>query len=171
MLAGFVHRRRQVAERTLDAELTCRACADGRLKATVNIPDFEYAIPGGANYGECERCGSFTQVPMPDSARLSSFYPGTYHSFLPASIASRYRQKMRIAQLRKSRADRAFDKTFLDFGCGQGMFLDALAEAFPHGRFFGYEIGAQNSTESRYDGRVTIFRGEPDFFWGKVPAV
>ncbi len=56
---------------TLHGESRCRACADGHLKAPVNIPDFEYAIPGGANYGECERCGSFTQAPMPDGARLS----------------------------------------------------------------------------------------------------
>jgi SAM-dependent methyltransferase len=154
-----------------DDELRCRACAAGLLKAPVNIPDFEYAIPGGANYGECERCGSFTQTPMPSDAQLSSFYPASYHSFLPASAISRYRQKMRVAQLRKSAGGEVFDKVILDFGCGQGMFLNALAEAFPEGRFLGYEIGAANSKETRYDGRVTIFRGDTSFFWAEVPKV
>jgi SAM-dependent methyltransferase len=158
-------------EQALATELTCRACADGHLRAPVNIPDFEYAIPGGANYGECERCGSFTQTPMPSGAQLSSFYPATYHSFLPASAISRYRQKMRVAQLQKSFGGGPFDKTVLDFGCGQGMFLNALAEAFPDGRFLGYEIGAENCKESRYNGRVTIFRGDTNFFWAEVPEV
>jgi SAM-dependent methyltransferase len=108
---------------------------------------------------------------MPTGAQLSSFYPATYHSFLPASAISRYRQKMRVAQLRKSVSGEVFDKVVLDFGCGQGMFLDALAEAFPEGRFLGYEIGSENSKEIRHDGRVTIFRGDTSFFWAEVPKV
>ena len=152
-------------ERQLD--IKCQACSTVSQARVETIPDFEYAIPGGACYGCCSNCGSFTHSPMPGGAELASYYPANYHSFLPPNILSRLRQRMRLAQLKRL----GKTGTILDFGCGQGMFLNALAESFPDGRFLGYEIGERNEKEERYGGRVTIFRGNPDFFWDNVSNV
>jgi SAM-dependent methyltransferase len=149
----------------------CRACLQRELDDFVVIPDFEYAVPGGARYGRCPNCGSLTQAPMPSAELLASYYPPHYHSFLPPSGLSRLRQKFRIKQLQKSLGNQTFRKTLLDFGCGQGLFLNTLANAFPEGRFLGYEIGDSNVREDRFDGRVTIFRGDPGFFWELVPNI
>jgi len=63
--------------------MTCQACSTGHLASFEVIPDFEYAISGNARYGLCSSSGSFTQTPMPSGAELTSYYPKTYHSFLP----------------------------------------------------------------------------------------
>jgi SAM-dependent methyltransferase len=152
-------------------EERCRACSIGRLAKKVAIPDFEYATQGSASYGECLGCGSFTQIPMPDGNRLAAAYPSDYHSFLPASRLSRLRQRMRISQLKLAFGRGQLDRRILDFGCGDGIFLNALAEAFPKGQFFGYEIGDSNIKEERFEGRVRIYRGDPQFFWGEIPKM
>ena len=152
-------------------DLICRACLQSGLADFVTITDFEYKIAGGGRYGRCRHCGSFTQMLMPTGELLSSYYPSHYHSFLPPSSLSRSRQNFRIDRLKKSVGDQVFRKTVLDFGCGQGLFLNTLAETFPEGRFLGYEIGDQNIKEDRYDGRLTIYRGDPEFFWDQVPAI
>src|SRR5579871_2159083 len=122
-------------------QCVCGACSRTAMEAIVAVPDFEYARAGEARYGVCGACGSFTQVPMPDPAQLAAAYPAAYHSFMAPSRISRIRQNMRVARLGKL-ADLGGDaQTVLDFGCGRGLFLDALADAFPRGRFFGYEIG------------------------------
>jgi 2-polyprenyl-3-methyl-5-hydroxy-6-metoxy-1,4-benzoquinol methylase len=153
-----------------DTDATCHACLRQELADIVTVPDFEYAV-GSGRYGRCRCCGSFTQVPMPESKVLSSYYPSRYHSFLPANFFSRLRQSFRIGRLKKSAADLTFKKSLLDFGCGQGLFLDTLAETFPEGRFFGYEISDHNEREVRYDNRVTIYRGDSDFFWQELPSI
>jgi len=155
----------------LYTNVTCRACLRHELTDIVTIPDFEYAIPANGRYGQCRYCGSFTQIPIPDNKTLSSYYPSHYHSFLPPSFLSRLRQNSRIGQLKKSVEDSTFTKNLLDFGCGQGLFLNTLAEIFPEGRFFGYEIGDRNECEVRYDNRVIIYRGDSDFFWRELPSV
>lgn len=152
------------------SEEVCRACSQGRILNSIRVPDFEYGLDG-ARYGQCAVCGSFTQVPMPDGAHLSACYPAEYHSFLPASAVSRWRQAMRISQLRRLGDIGEAPVTVLDFGCGQGMFLDALAESGQKGRFFGYELGERNEREERYGGKVVIYRGDPDYFWNELPPI
>lgn len=149
----------------------CRACHSEQISDRIAIPDFEYCTSADARYGLCQACGSFTQSPMPTGAELSSYYPARYHSFLPPSRLSRSRQKLRIDRLRKLAHGESFRQSVLDFGCGQGLFLTTLAEAFPEGRFFGYEIADENVQEQRLDGRLTIFRGDPEFFWEHVPSL
>jgi SAM-dependent methyltransferase len=154
-----------------DTKTLCRACLQSELEYFFRIPDFEYAVEVEGRYGLCPSCGSLTQSPMPDGRALSSYYPSTYHSFLRSNWMTRLRQKLRIGQLKKTNGNSIFRKTLLDFGCGQGLFLNILAETFPEGRFLGYEIGDENVCEDRYDGRVTIYRGDPEFFWHQVPNI
>jgi SAM-dependent methyltransferase len=147
----------------------CRACLVGRLIDFVVVPDFEYRIAFG-RYGRCDACGSYTQNPMPDDAKLASYYPPTYHSFLPINALIRKRQAVRIGRLRKMLG--SLDGiALLDFGCGQGAFLDALAEAVPEGSFYGYEIAEKNAAERTHGGRVTIYRGSLDATLDGLPPL
>jgi len=148
---------------------SCRACLVGRLTDFIVVPDFEYGVAVG-RYGRCDACGSYTQSPMPDAAQLASYYPLTYHSFLPVNALARTRQAARIRRLRKMLG--TLDGiALLDYGCGQGAFLSALAEAVQEGHFYGYEIANETSVERTHGGRVTIYRGSLDEAMEALPAL
>jgi SAM-dependent methyltransferase len=97
---------------------------------------------------------------MPSTSTLASFYPPGYHSLRADGLLVRLRNDIRWRRLRKLLRNPS--STVLDFGCGDGQFLDHVAKREPDARLFGYEIGAKAEVERRAGGRITIVRGDVD---------
>lgn len=149
-------------------KLTCPICKF-RISHTlrsVNVPDYEYGLQFRANYSECPQCKAFWQTPMPDDITLSSFYPESYHSFSLTSWLMRVRIWMRVKRLSKFISP---EGNILDYGCGNGAFLIAASKAFPDNMFYGYEISSANEVVSINNGRVTIIKGDENYFWSQAP--
>lgn len=150
------------------ATATCPACGHAGEVQPVAVPDREYALPMRVAYASCAGCATAFQVPMPGLAELGSFYPADYHSMGGDSKLKQLRHRMRLKGLLGLVPDGA---TILDYGCGDGSFLRAAAEAAPQGRYFGYEIGAADAREEQMDGKVTLLRGSVEHLLANLPEL
>ena len=138
------------------AKTDCPACGSSRTSRARVVPDHEYGIPFQAMYLSCEDCGTAIQAPMPSPSRLSSFYPSTYHSQANRGLLHRLRCRMRLRQLLPLPLQ---DGVVLDYGCGNGAFLDYAAATLSDVRFVGYEIRPRRTVKTLQDGRVTLIEG------------
>lgn len=144
----------------------CFACGSTSVESPRPVEDFEYRTGYTASYATCKDCLTLFQVPMPSDEELSSFYPSDYHSQTAGGILSRIRHQMRLRRLGEwlRPGDLA-----LDFGCGNGSFVDYAADRLPRCQFIGYEMALRNSVEERAGGRVTIVRGSFNHLLNNLP--
>ena len=147
-----------MAEEQAGAETArqCPACTGSRPEGRRRVPDHEYDLNAIVNYARCGDCGSEYQDPMPDFETLASFYPDGYHSFAGRGLLQRVRNDLRLRRL-----SRFLDGpgVLLDYGCGNGAFLERVAERLPDRTLFGFEIAPHCEKQSLADGRITIIRG------------
>src|SRR6266545_7731307 len=115
----------------------CPACESSEVSKVCRIEDHEYRVRYVANYASCAECQTAYQVPMPDTEGLYSFYPEAYHSRTNSGFLSRVRSGIRVKRIRT-----LLKKTgvILDYGCGNGAFLQHASRLMPNHSFFGYEI-------------------------------
>jgi len=126
------------------------------MRGTVQVPDHEYGVDYVATFESCRDCRTEFQRPMPSGDQLSSFYSANYHSMADGGFLLRLRHEMRIRRLRALLGGAG--GVVLDYGCGNGSFLQRAAAALPETEFVGYEIG--NTKEIvRPAARVTIVKG------------
>lgn len=113
--------------------IACRLC-DGRALPTLrDRPDREYGVPVRLDYWRCTGCGLVFADPIP-SALVPSFY-AAYSTHERADGASRNKLWRLIDAITPaldrtgSFAELKVPKTarILDFGCGDGVFLDHLS--------------------------------------------
>lgn len=64
------------------AQAPCPLC-QGMAHHAYTTRDFLHAIPGLFDYYLCSHCGAQFQQPMPDPARIASFYPADYSVHAP----------------------------------------------------------------------------------------
>lgn len=139
-----------------DDSVVCSACGERTARSAQRVPDHEYALDYVASYVDCEHCHTAFQAPMPASDQLSAFYPAAYHSMGRRGLLANLRNRMR---LRKLLPHLDGEGALLDYGCGDGSFLEYAARFLPDRSFFGFEIDSQPSRTSLADGRVTLIRG------------
>lgn len=149
-------------------ETRCPACQSGAIESLFAVPDHEYNLDYQAQYACCGECSSFFQSPMPDAVQLSHFYPANYHSFDINNILGQLKQGQRLKRLRSFVDSDAI--TFLDYGCGSGVFIKEAAKNMPRSKFYGYEIDSTNRKEVLADGRVTILKGSLDYLLHQLPV-
>ena len=145
----------------------CPACGSSRRSADYTVPDYEYGLSYRAAYLSCEDCGTTAQAPMPSPAQLAAFYPPAYHSHTNRGLLHRLRCRMRLRQLLPLPLK---DGVVLDFGCGNGAFLEYAAHRLPGVRFFGYEIGPKQNVTVRRQGRITLVEGALEDLLDRLPA-
>ena len=104
---------------------------------------------------------------MPDSARLSDFYPANDHSFDTNNPLVKLKQKQRLKRLR-SLVD-SNRMILLDYGCGNGAFIKESAKEMPTAEFYGYEISSQNERQILLDRRVVLLKGSFKFLLQELP--
>ena len=154
-------------EMNIPVQTKCPACQSEKIQSLFTVPDHEYNVDYRAPYAQCLDCFSFFQLPMPDSARLSDFYPANYHSFDSNKTLGKLKQKQRLKRLR-SLVD--FNRiSLLDYGCGSGAFIKESAKEMPAAEFYGYEISSQNEKEILFDGRVVLLKGSLEFLLQELP--
>ena len=152
---------------TIPVQAKCPACHSEKIQSLFTVPDHEYNVDYRAPYAQCLDCFSFFQLPMPDSARLSDFYPANYHSFDTNKPLGRLKQTQRLKRLRSLVDSNRI--TLLDYGCGNGAFIKESAREMPTGKFYGYEINSQNEKQVLFDGRVVLLKGSFEFLLQELP--
>ena len=135
----------------------CMACGSTNQDGSYQIPDHEYQLSYRAVYSSCADCGTLQQTPIPDLDRLSSFYPAGYHSFGAAGLLARLKDNARLRRLQSLvRCERA---VVLDYGCGDGRFVNEAVRQTDAWTFWGFETAARKERSVSAGGRVTIIRG------------
>ncbi len=144
----------------------CPACAGSRRDGRRRVSDHEYNLSCSVSYARCGDCGSEYQDPMPDLQTLASFYPNGYHSFAGHGLLQRLRNDLRLRRL-----SRFLDGpgALLDYGCGNGAFLEQAAEKLPNRSLFGFEIAPRYQRQALADGRITIIRGHSSDLIRELP--
>jgi ubiquinone/menaquinone biosynthesis C-methylase UbiE len=151
----------------ISVQSKCPACHSEKIQNLFTVPDHEYNVDYRASYAKCLDCLSFFQLPMPDPARLSDFYPANYHSFDTNKTLGKLKQKQRLKRLR-SLVD-SNRMILLDYGCGNGTFIKESAKEMPTADFYGYEISSQNEKQILLDGRVVLLKGSFEFLLQELP--
>ena len=151
----------------IPVQAKCPACHSEKIQSLFTVPDHEYNVDYRAPYAQCLDCFSFFQLPMPDSARLSDFYPANYHSFDTNRTLGKLKQTQRLKRLRSLVDSNRI--TLLDYGCGNGAFIKATVKKMPAAELYGYEIDSQNEKQVLFDGRVVLLKGSFEFLLQELP--
>jgi len=112
--------------------VSCLACGATDLRiAVANPTDFEYGVipREAADILMCAACQTKQQFPFPKNEDLSEYYADDYQNYVESKSAG---LNLLNRMYQKKLAD-GFEAEFgknvhlLDFGCGQGAFLETLA--------------------------------------------
>ncbi|HEU0207782.1 MAG TPA: class I SAM-dependent methyltransferase [Candidatus Udaeobacter sp.] len=153
---------------SVSARSKCPACHSENIQDLFTVPDYEYNLSYRAPYAKCLDCLSFFQLPMPDFAGLSGYYPANYHSFETNKVLAKLKQKQRLKRLRSLVGS---DKiSLLDYGCGNGAFIKESAKEMPTAKFYGYEISSQDEKQILVEERVTLLKGSFEFLLKELPV-
>jgi hypothetical protein len=104
---------------------------------------------------------------MPSERELTAFYPPQYHSFSPKGFLLTVRHRVRLKRLTSLIATE--DAVVLDYGCGDGKFIEDAARLTSRLTFWGYELAAKPDKRVSHGGRVTIIRGGFDDLMRELP--
>lgn len=145
--------------------IACRATSARRI----------YSIEGVAEeLVECENCGLGSLFPMPDTARIQSFYPAEYYGAPTAKFEPLVEFGVRLGarvRVQSLVGDLPAGSTVLDVGCGRGVMLRALIELGheAHGVEIAEEAaaGADDRAEIRIAPELSQ-AGYPDDFFDAV---
>lgn len=117
-----------------------------------------YSIEGvSEELVECRSCGLGSLFPMPNAARIQSFYPAEYYGeptakFEPlVEFGVRLGAKMRVESLV---GDLSAGSKVLDIGCGRGVMLRALLDLGHEAH--GVEIAAEAAVGADPRAQITI---------------
>ena len=119
---------------------TCPICSSVKYCAIL-VADHEYNLKSETCYNKCEDCKSIYQHPMPNTNELGALYPEHYHSLKPDSQITKFKFKQRFKQVKRFIKS---DTVFLDYGCGDGSFIEFCGKLEPSVNFVGFEIALSN---------------------------
>ena len=113
--------------------MNCPACLGKTCKTDVENPqDVEYFSTRSvtATYEKCLQCQSLFQSPWPSAEELGTLYPEDYQNYTKKDIAL----LSKFVDIQNKAVAKDFVKKFganisvLDYGCGDGRFLQSLHE-------------------------------------------
>lgn len=123
---------------------TCLICAGRAFTPKLTgCADLYLRTPFVVDYAACTNCGLVQQVPVP--AATGAFYPSSYpmhHSRGPLFMFAR---KMLIRRCYFDPLPGDRDKVLLDFGCGDGSYLDSVKGRL--GRMIGFEAAPEQARQ------------------------
>ncbi len=105
---------------------------------------------------------------MPPTERLASWYPPGYHSMQGRGFLGRLRNGVRLKRLRRFLD--GDDGALLDYGCGDGSFLDYAAECGERRQLVGFEIAPEASVTERNGGQILVVRGSVGDLLQQLPT-
>lgn len=142
----------------------CPVCRSGEFEVFVRNPrDYEYFMSREADASllVCHHCGSIYQSPWPTLEELDTLYPPDYQNYtrkdvpLLSSLLS-YMVQSAVSGFVKAHGS---DKRILDFGCGDGTFVKALA-ANGARKVVGFEPNTRDNAVVSGDGFEIVRRME-----------
>ena len=114
----------------------CLICAGNSFQPKLlQCPDLYLRTPYLVDYASCAACGLVQQTPVP--ADTGPFYPGSYPMHHARGKLFTFWRKLLIRGCYFEPAPGDGDKVLLDFGCGDGSYLDTIAGRV--GRRIGFE--------------------------------
>ena len=149
----------------IEVPIACAACGGRRLQQLLHVYDHRHTTPRW-NY-HVVRCAEL-RIPVPapghppGAARASCTPPGSTPSSSPASTPIGGSSATRSRWRRSARcSSRATGRRLLDFGCGNGLFLDIAHER-------GFECFGVDLAADAVEGRAAeaerqhVYHGAPD---------
>lgn len=143
----------------------CVICGESR--SAIIAQGYDYEIQTCANMWsvrQCAGCGAGRLDPRPDLAALSVIYPSNYYSYAMSdtlspfvlwgkSVLDRWKFGGILRALRKPA------RSYLDVGCGDGHYLELMANSgVARDKIFGIELGVSPALRESgfqvFDGRV-----------------
>lgn len=126
----------------------CVVCGARSSRLAYPVRDLLWDQPGSWSFVLCDGCGHGALQPRPDASALQSLYATLYD---PARLEMMVRigeggfdQRLQRARVRAILASRrpgeAPPRRLLDVGCGLGLFLQKLSQAFPDAEAIGVEL-------------------------------
>lgn len=111
----------------------CKACLGNDFEIFIENPkDYEYQVRRNkiSKILKCKNCNSYIQFPWPSSGELTSFYKKDYQNYAISKVPllSKFISIYSSINANKFIRKYGYKKTILDFGCGQGDFLNSLYE-------------------------------------------
>ena len=136
---------------------TClNCCAHRATKLYAGCPDYYLGTPFKVDYVTCGDCGLVQQSPIPGDVRL--FYRD-YPLHKARSGLSAAARRLVLRDLYRGTSDLAAGTVVLDYGCGNGSYLESLL-----GRqleLIGLELDARQAAEVAERLGVRVY-GDPD---------
>ena len=103
--------------------------------------DLYLRTPYIVNYGVCQRCRLVQQVPIPTDPQ--SFYPKSYPMHHSRGKIFFLARKLMIRRVYFEPGTTASSAVLLDFGCGDGSYLQAVHDKV--GRILGFEASSEQA--------------------------
>ena len=142
---------------------SCLICAGTSLAPTLlRCADVYLGTAFVVDYASCQHCGLVQQNPVPEAT--AAFYPTSYPMHHSRGRMFKFARKLLIrgCYFDPQWSDR--DKVLLDFGCGDGSYLESIQARV--GRRIGFEAAPEQarqvavhlgiSATSEHDDRVTV---------------
>lgn len=109
-----------------------------------DIRDYEYGVPWRSKLLECPRCGLVVHEPRITADDIPKLYPDTYHAYTGGAggrgLYWKLRKLLARSTLRGLLPHLPRGGRLLEVGCGNGSFLQLIAEARPDLELHGVDI-------------------------------
>jgi SAM-dependent methyltransferase len=125
-------------------KFSCLICAGTTLQPkSLRCADFYLRTPFVVDYVACKSCGLVQQTPVP--ADTADFYPASYPMHHSRGRLFKLARKLLIRRCYFEPARADSDKVLLDFGCGDGSYLESIAGRV--GRRIGFEAAPEQARQ------------------------
>ncbi len=138
---------------------SCLICAGKTLEPVLaRCPDLYLRTPFIVDYGRCRDCGLVQQTPIPASTR--EFYPTSYPMHHSRGRLFMLARKILIRGVYFAPAPADQSAVLLDFGCGDGSYLESIAGRV--GRRIGFEAAADQARQVGARLRIPVTSDQAD---------
>ena len=128
--------------------LSCISCGHSVTRPWLEgCRDLYLHTPFVVNYKVCPNCHLVQQIPTP--ADTSSFYPSSYPMHAPRGTFLGLARSIMVRRVYYVPPSAAKDDVLLDFGCGDGSYLQSVRSRV--GRIIGFEFSPQQAARLKAD--------------------
>lgn len=133
-----------MSEIKLESCLHCKS--EGLISFYRDCQDYYLGKSYRANYVRCTQCGLVQQSPLPKSEELATFYDA-YPIHQQKSFLHRWMRQWVMSSVYFSDAAQTGKRLLLDYGCGDGWFLERKKEksGYDSSTLIGFEQSEQHA--------------------------